>query len=130
MENNQEETKKFDYIRKIANFCKTEIKIEHDLKNQIKNIGQPSELYLINKEIVSNFKKPYLYSTIKKSLNEYIEKHIKNNFEALNISDFVNTYKKIFFDTEKIKDLNKLPIFFEPEILKIMDLNTHITFLL
>ena len=118
MENNEEEKLKKAYIRKIGCFCMMEKKIEECLKNQINNIDNPFQFYLINKDIISNFKRLYLFSRINNCLNnDHIEKKVLNNYEDFISNVFKNN--KIGIDVDKIKNSNKVPAFLEPEKLTI-----------
>lgn len=109
---------KMKYIKKLALLQIQKKEMEQMLEDSIKNNNNPLLCCLVNRDIIDNYKKLYLYERISKIID-----NLKNKRDSYNF-DITEIFKKIGVDDDKLllseqNLLPTLPIFFETEKLKI-----------
>ena len=117
-----QQQEKMNYIKKLALLQIQKNEMEQMLENSIKNNNNPLLCCLVNRDIIDNYKKLYLYGHISHYLDNIKNKRYsdKYNYEE----EITTIFKKIGVDDDKLllseqNSLPRLPIFFETEKLKI-----------
>ena len=117
-----QQQEKMNYIKKLALLQIQKNEMEQMLENSIKNNNNPLLCCLVNRDIIDNYKKLYLYDHISHYLDNVKNKRYsdKYNYEE----EITTIFKKIGVDDDKLllseqNSLPRLPIFFETEKLKI-----------
>ena len=117
-----QQQEKMNYIKKLALLQIQKKEMEQMLEDSIKNNNNPLLCCLVNRDIIDNYKKLYLYEHISHYLN-----NLKNKRDSYNLDygeEITAIFKKIGVDDDKLllseqNSLPTLPIFFETEKLKI-----------
>ena len=121
---NIEENKKENYVKALL-FLHNQIEEMKELnRNPIEDINNIWQCFLVNKDIIDNYKEIYLYSTISKLVEGYKEKTKMHSFnDEQNEKLFQFFIKKIGVDNSKLNifEENIIPVLFEAEKLKIQN---------
>ena len=121
-EKSKEKKRKKKYI-KVLSLLQMQISEFNIMKKETIKENKPFlQCYLINKDIIDNYKDLYLYNAVSNCL-ENLKKNYNINYEYIYKNDAIleKIFEKIGIDYKKLEILEKKinPMFFETETLKI-----------
>ena len=113
---------KSNYIKILSLLYLQKIEMEQMIENSIKYNNKPLLCCLINRDIIDNHQKLYLYHTISNFIDNLKKKNQSYNFDFFKGEKCMDFYNLGIDDEKLLSDTNSLPdlpIFFETEKLKI-----------